>query len=175
MSTQILSRQYLRDLPEMKRQQRKEQEFKQQLARLFQLISGPLMAAVELGETKYLYDLKPWIDEQRQQNRERFQLQHQQNRERFQQQHQQEMHQQRLLGRTLGISAKEAQFNAQMQAYQQAQAREQAQPAPEGPSEELLAALKEKFPDCAVSFQEDWIETRQGVRELKKGILIDWS
>lgn len=164
MSTQILSRQYLRSLPEIKRRQQREQEFKQQLARLFQLISGPLMAAVELGETKYLYDLKPWIDEQRQQDRER-----------FRQQHQQEMHQQRLLGRTLGISAKEAQFNAQMQAYQQAQAREQTQPAPEPPSEELLAGLREKFPDCDVSFQEDWVETRQGVRELKKGILIDWS
>ena len=46
---------------------------------------------------------------------------------------------------------------------------------PEPPSEELLAGLKEKFPDCVVSFQEDWVETRQGVRELKKGILVDWS
>ena len=46
---------------------------------------------------------------------------------------------------------------------------------PEPPSDELLAALKEKFPDCGVSFQEDWVETRQGVKELKKGILIDWS
>ena len=46
---------------------------------------------------------------------------------------------------------------------------------PEPPSDELLAGLKEKFPDCALSFQEDWVETRQGVRELKKGILVDWS
>ena len=46
---------------------------------------------------------------------------------------------------------------------------------PEPPSDELLAGLKEKFPGCGISFQEDWVETRQGVKELKKGILIDWS
>jgi len=64
------------------------------------------------------------------------------------------------------ITPKEARFNQQMQAYQQTLV---------APSDELLAGLKEKFPDCDVSFQEDWVETRQGVRELKKGILIDWS
>jgi hypothetical protein len=49
------------------------------------------------------------------------------------------------------------------------------EPVIEASSDELLAGLREKFPDCTVSFQEDWVETRQGVRELKKGILIDWS
>jgi hypothetical protein len=58
----------------------------------------------------------------------------------------------------------------------EAQLLQQKGPAPpEPPSNELLAGLKEKFPDCAISFQEDWVETRQGVKELKKGILIDWS
>jgi len=58
----------------------------------------------------------------------------------------------------------------------EAQLLQQKGPAPpEPPSDELLAGLKEKFPDCGVSFQEDWVETRQGVKELKKGILIDWS
>jgi hypothetical protein len=52
----------------------------------------------------------------------------------------------------------------------------QAQSGASGASSyELLAGLKEKFPDCSVSLQEDWVETRQGVKELKKGILIDWS
>ena len=43
------------------------------------------------------------------------------------------------------------------------------------PSDEVLAGLREKFPDCLVSFQEDWIETPHGMKQLKKGILIDWS
>jgi hypothetical protein len=76
-----------------------------------------------------------------------------------------------VLGRTAEISTKEGMFHAQMEA------RGRAYPATPLPcvSDELLAALKEKFPDCSVSFQEDWVETRQGVKELKKGILIDWS
>jgi hypothetical protein len=159
------SRQYLQGLPEMKRRERREQELKQQLDRLFQLISNPVMAAAELGETKYLYDMKPWIQEQQE-------LHH----GRFQQQHRQEVQQLTMLGRNEQISRKEQQFNAQMQAYHNGQAllAAAAAAAAEPPSDELLTGLKEKFPDCAVSFPEDWVETRQGVKELKKGILIDW-
>jgi hypothetical protein len=72
-------------------------------------------------------------------------------------------HQQRV-AQTAGFSKAEAQLLQQ-----------KGPDPPEPPSDELLAALKEKFPDCDVSFQEDWVETRQGVKELKKGILIDWS
>jgi hypothetical protein len=95
----------------------------------------------------------------------------------LQQQHQQGQRQLTLLGRTVEISIKEAKFNQQMEAYRRAHkggVYEDLVP-PEDRSEELLAGLKEKFPDCSLSFQEDWIETRQGVKELKKGILIDWS
>ena len=42
-------------------------------------------------------------------------------------------------------------------------------------NEDLVAAFQKKFPGCNVAYKEDWIETRQGVKELKKGILIDWS
>jgi len=164
MSTQSYSRQYLRELPEMKRRERQEQEFKEQLEILFHRIYYPLMAAAELGETKYLYDTTHWAQEQQQQQPIR-----------LQQDHQKEIEQLSLLGRTVQISKKEQQFNAQMQTYQQARRSQQEQAPPEPPSQELLAGLKEKFPDCAVSFQEDWMETRQGVKELKKGILIDWS
>jgi hypothetical protein len=41
--------------------------------------------------------------------------------------------------------------------------------------EEILSALSEKFPDCVVSFQENWVDTSHNTRVLKKGILIDWS
>jgi hypothetical protein len=42
-------------------------------------------------------------------------------------------------------------------------------------NEELLEVLKEKFPDTTVEYQETWIETRPGLKEKKKGFLIDWS
>jgi hypothetical protein len=61
------SRQYLQGLPEMKRRERREQELKQQLDRLFQLISNPVMAAAELGKTKWLYDTTQWAEGQQQQ------------------------------------------------------------------------------------------------------------
>ena len=140
MST--VSRQYLQELPEMKRREREEKEF----MHLFQLINTPLMAAAELGETKYLFDMKPWARERQQQ---------QQRRE--QEQHDREM---RQLGRCpLARKARAPQAEVQT----------------ETPSEELLAGLREKFPGCTISLQEDWVETRQGVKELKKGIMIDWS
>ena len=42
-------------------------------------------------------------------------------------------------------------------------------------NEELIGVLKEKFPDTRVEYQETWVETRPGVKEQKKGFLIDWS
>lgn len=42
-------------------------------------------------------------------------------------------------------------------------------------NEELIGVLKEKFPDTRVEYQETWVETRPGVKEERKGILIDWS
>lgn len=42
-------------------------------------------------------------------------------------------------------------------------------------NEEIIEALKEKFPDTTVEYQETWIETRPGVKEERKGIVIDWS
>jgi hypothetical protein len=150
----------------MKQRQRREEQFKRQLDRLFQMISATVTAAAELGETKCLYDTSRWAQEEQQQQQMR-----------LQQDHQKEMLQLTVLGRTVEISTKEQKFNVQMQTYQR-RAKEYPQAAqapPEPPSEELLAGLKEKFPDCSVSFQEDWVETRQCVRELKKGILVDWS
>ena len=41
--------------------------------------------------------------------------------------------------------------------------------------EEIIEVLKEKFPDTTVEAKEEWIETRPGFKEQKKGILIDWS
>jgi hypothetical protein len=42
-------------------------------------------------------------------------------------------------------------------------------------NEELMSALREKFPGTTVETKEEWIQTRPGVKEEKKGILIDWS
>ena len=39
-------------------------------------------------------------------------------------------------------------------------------------TEELVAALKRKFPDCDVSYEESWIDDN---KIAKKGILINWS
>jgi hypothetical protein len=42
-------------------------------------------------------------------------------------------------------------------------------------NEELISALLEKFPGTHIEYQETWLETRPGMKEEKKGILIDWS
>jgi hypothetical protein len=42
-------------------------------------------------------------------------------------------------------------------------------------AEEIIEYLKEKFPDCKVSYEEQWHDVAPGRRELKKGILVDWS
>lgn len=41
--------------------------------------------------------------------------------------------------------------------------------------EDMLDALHVKFPECTISYQENWVDTKVGVRELKKGVMIDWS
>ena len=41
--------------------------------------------------------------------------------------------------------------------------------------EETIEYLKEKFPDSKVSYEEQWHDIGPGRRELKKGILVDWS
>lgn len=49
-------------------------------------------------------------------------------------------------------------------------------PPPYIPSnEDLLEGFKIMFPDCRVEYAETWEDVRPGVREQKKGILIDWS
>lgn len=42
-------------------------------------------------------------------------------------------------------------------------------------TEEYVAALEEKFEGAHVEYQETWEEVRPGVKEQRKGILIDWS
>jgi hypothetical protein len=41
--------------------------------------------------------------------------------------------------------------------------------------EDLVAALKRKFPDCGVSYEETWVDVTPQNRILKKGIRVDWS
>jgi hypothetical protein len=48
-------------------------------------------------------------------------------------------------------------------------------PPPVITDEDIVSALKEKFPDTTVEYQETWLDVRPGVKEQKKGILIDWS
>ena len=114
--------------------------------RLFQQMIRPLKAAALKGETRYLHDMTHWVAQQGQI---------------------------KTLQATHRLSPKEAQFHQQVMACHERQGNFHAES--DASIDELLAALKEKFPDCGVSFQEDWVETRQGVKELKKGILIDWS
>ena len=49
------------------------------------------------------------------------------------------------------------------------------QPVWEATNEELVIALKQKFPGTKVEAQETWVEVSPGVKNLQKGILIDWS
>jgi hypothetical protein len=41
--------------------------------------------------------------------------------------------------------------------------------------EDLVEGFKNTFPDCKVEYTEMWEDIRPGVREQKKGILVDWS
>ncbi len=41
--------------------------------------------------------------------------------------------------------------------------------------EELIQGCKERFPECTITYEETWVETGKDTKQLKKGILIDWS
>jgi hypothetical protein len=41
--------------------------------------------------------------------------------------------------------------------------------------DEIMEAIRSKFPDCTVSNGEMWVETRPGTKEFKKGIVVDWA
>ena len=43
------------------------------------------------------------------------------------------------------------------------------------PNDDLIAAFQKKFPGCAIAYKEDWVDSGYNTRQLKKGILIDWS
>ena len=47
-------------------------------------------------------------------------------------------------------------------------------PQPDITNDDLVRAFQGKFTHCAVTYQENWVETGHGP-ELKKGIMIDWS
>jgi len=145
MSSQIYSRQFLQGLPEMKRRQTIEND----VHRMFQQILQPLQAAALKGETRYLHDMSSWVAEKQQND--------------YQQMREQQILRQNEENMRMAKGIRGMVLPSKMQEQ------------PEPPSDELLTGLKEKFPDCSVSFHEDWVETRQGVKELKKGILIDWS
>jgi hypothetical protein len=40
---------------------------------------------------------------------------------------------------------------------------------------DLVVGFEERFPDCKVSYQENWTERIGSMRYLKKGILLDWT
>jgi hypothetical protein len=48
-------------------------------------------------------------------------------------------------------------------------------PIPAFTNEELIAAIEKKYPDCKVTYEENWVDTNINNRTLKKGIMIDWS
>jgi len=41
--------------------------------------------------------------------------------------------------------------------------------------DELVVAIQKRYPDCAVKFDEQWVETGRDTRVRKAGIVIDWS
>ena len=40
---------------------------------------------------------------------------------------------------------------------------------------ELAIVFQTRFPDSRIDIQDDWVDVRPGVREQKRGILIDWT
>jgi hypothetical protein len=42
-------------------------------------------------------------------------------------------------------------------------------------NDDLISAFKRKFPDCIVTYEENWVDVDSQNKVLKKGILIDWS
>lgn len=41
--------------------------------------------------------------------------------------------------------------------------------------DEIIEGLKEKFPDCTITYQEKWVDLAPDKKELRKGICVDWS
>lgn len=48
-------------------------------------------------------------------------------------------------------------------------------PDPEILLDELLAGIRERFPDCDVNYEETWVDKSNNIKVLKRGIVIDWS
>ena len=46
---------------------------------------------------------------------------------------------------------------------------------PEITNNDLISAFKRKFPDCIVTYEENWVDVDYQNKVLKRGILIDWS
>ena len=42
-------------------------------------------------------------------------------------------------------------------------------------AEEVIAILRESFPDSKINYEEKWVQISADKQELKKGICIDWS
>ncbi len=42
-------------------------------------------------------------------------------------------------------------------------------------NDDLIEGFANRFPDCRVEYTEIWEDVRPGVRQQRKGILIDWS
>lgn len=42
-------------------------------------------------------------------------------------------------------------------------------------NEEVVAAFQAIFPDCNITYDEQWVETGRDTRVRKAGIVIDWS
>ena len=40
---------------------------------------------------------------------------------------------------------------------------------------DFIIRLKQRFPDCEISYRELWIDQSNNTRVLKKGIVIDWN
>lgn len=40
---------------------------------------------------------------------------------------------------------------------------------------DMVEGLQAKFPDCKVEYTEMWEDTQPGIRQQKKGVLVDWS
>ena len=47
--------------------------------------------------------------------------------------------------------------------------------SPKFTDEELVAAIQKRFPDCAIKYEEQWVETGRNTRVRKTDIVIDWS
>ncbi len=41
--------------------------------------------------------------------------------------------------------------------------------------DDMVIGFRNKFPDCKVEYTEMWEDVKPGVRQQKRGILIDWS